>query len=117
MNFIDILEIKKLYTEFLLTEDLKDKDKMMLYYLDLGADVELLELINEFVLLDTMKFIESLEFQAYLMGFNLTYEYIIPKTEMMSVDIILLELDDDGCVMIKEDNELEKFETYKKKYL
>ena len=116
MKIAEIKHIKKLYSDYLFSNKLDDRDRLILYYVDLGADAELLGLVSDILNYDKFVFYSSIQYTAYLSGYNLNTEKKITQLEMISVDLLLMDYDEEtGNPIIYSD--FERFEIYKKEFL
>ena len=118
MDIKFVYKIELLYYQYIHNGfDKKIKDEILLYYVDIEFTQEILELMNEFLINKHIKFLESLEYQAYLLGYNLTHRRRIAKQEHFSVQITFLELDDDDKVIEDKIDDISFFQKYKELFL
>jgi len=101
-----LINIKKLYYEYILSDNKKYLNEMFMLYIDNGTSSDYLEKLNNLVD-DYDLFLDIIYFSAFLMNFNLKYEYYITTYENIFLDILRIDNTDD----------IKNYFEYKKKYI
>jgi len=101
-----LITIKHLYYEYVLTNDRIHLDKMFILYIDANVDGEYLKSLNN-IIDEYDLFLDVLYYTAFLMNYNLKYEYYIDTYEQIYIDILYSEYDESMKVYFD----------YKKKYI
>lgn len=107
MEDIELLkEIKSLYYEYILSDNKKYLDELFMIYInnDISADYinKLNNIIDEYDM-----FLDIIYYSAFLMNYNLKYEYEITTYEKIYIDILYKNLEDS----------LKVYYEYKNKYI
>ena len=117
MSLEDAKELYELYKLYSLTNLKSIRDKILLYCLDLNFTESDLETLNTILLYDEDMLRKWILYTGYIFEYNLEEYRYITHEEKLSIELLSINLDENGLVIDTIEDEWERFLIYYDKFM